>query len=103
MPWTKVHRLDNDGNTIITHQKSQVHAEDVLKEFRKRNEAIRSNPYVREIHAQLRGLGPLRKERKGDRLPDHEVAENNIDDKIRKDRGVWSDLMEPYKPVGNMR
>eukprot|EP00944_MAST-04C_sp_MAST-4C-sp1_P002772 g2772.t1 len=102
MPWTKVHRLDNDGNTIITHEKSQVHAEDVLKEFRKRNKAIRSIPYVREIHAQLRGLGPLRKQRKGDRLPDREVAESNIDDKIRKDRGVWSDLMKPYKPVGNM-
>ena len=68
MPWTKVHRLDNDGNTI-THEKSQVHAEDVLKEFRKRNEAIRSNPYVREIHAQLRGLGPLRKQRKATVYP----------------------------------
>ena len=98
MPWEEIHKLDNDGNTVVIRVRSRVNPEDVLREFRKRNSTVKSNSYVREIQSQLPTGHRIQKKKK------KAIAESNISDNVnsRINKGVWSKLTKPYKPAGDM-
>ena len=98
MHWEEIHKLDNDGNTVVIRVRSRINPEDVLREFRKRNSTVKSNSYVREIQSQLPTGRRIQKKKK------KAIAESNISDNVnsRINKGVWSKLTKPYKPAGDM-
>jgi hypothetical protein len=101
MPWGEIHKIDNDGNTVITGVKTHARAEDVLREFRKRNHALKENAYISEIQSQLLpNYG-----RKRTRIKHTKDLSGGCNRKFKTNntnKGVWSELTKPYKPAGDM-